>query len=143
MDPAHRKSQDDEYFLQGMIRENVDIDVTRTFLNDSGEGDESLNQGDDSGEVEAWDGGEADEREADKGEGDEGEADEGEGNEGEDDGSGRTLNLGNSGEVYIWFFVMPDCLYIYMHILTLFLILALWIEHFFCQNETRPNKKVG
>jgi hypothetical protein len=138
MDPADKKSQDDEYFLQGMIRENVDIDVTRTFLNDSGEGDESLNRGDDSGEVEAWDGGEAGEGEADKGEGDEGEADEG-----EDDGSGRTLNLGNSGEVYICFFVMPDCLYIYMHILTLFLILALRIEHFFRQNKTRPNQKVG
>jgi hypothetical protein len=43
MHPADKKSQDDEYFLQGMIRENVDIDVTKTFLNDSGEGDESLN----------------------------------------------------------------------------------------------------
>lgn len=128
MDPAHKKSQDDEYFLQGMIRENVDIDVTRTFLNDSGEGDESLNRGDDSGEVEAWDGGEADEGEADEGEG---------------DSSSRTLNLGNSGEVYICFFVMPDCLYIYMHILTLFLILALRIEHLFRQNKTRPNQKVG
>jgi hypothetical protein len=83
MDPAHGKSQDNEYFLQGMIRENEDIDVTRTFLNDSGEGDESLNRGDGSGEVEAWDGGEA--------------------GEGEADGSGRTLNLGNSGEVYICF----------------------------------------
>jgi hypothetical protein len=30
-----------------------------------------------------------------------------------------------------------------MHILTLFLLLALRIEHFFCKNETRPNKKVG
>jgi hypothetical protein len=118
-----------------MIRENEDIDVTRTFLNDSGEGDESLNRGDGSGQVEAeaWDGGEAGEGEADKG-----EADEGEG-----DGSGRTLNLGNSGEVYICIFVMSDCLYIYMHILTLFLLLALRIEHFFRKNETRPNKKVG
>jgi hypothetical protein len=93
MDPAHGKTQDDEYFLQGMICENEDIDVTRTFLNDSGEGDESLNRGDGYGEVEAWDKGEAGEGEADKG-----EADEGEG-----DGSGRTLNLGNSGEVYICF----------------------------------------
>jgi hypothetical protein len=123
MDPAHGKTQDDEYFLQGMICENEDIDVTRTFLNDSGEGDESLNRGDGSGEVEARDGGEAD--------------------EGEGDGSSRTLNLGNSGEVYICIFVMPDCLYIYMHILTLFLLLALRIEHFFCQNKMRPNKKVG
>jgi hypothetical protein len=89
MDPAHGKTQDDEYFLQGMICENEDIDVTRSFLNDSGEGDESLNRGDGSSEVEAWNRGEAGEGEADKG-----EADEGEG-----DGLGRTLNLGNSGEV--------------------------------------------
>jgi hypothetical protein len=82
MDPAHGTAQDDENFLQGMIRENedIDIDVTRTFRNDSGEGDESLNRGDGSDEVEAeaWDGGEADEEEADEGEGDD---------------SGRTLNL--------------------------------------------------
>jgi hypothetical protein len=103
MDPAHGKTQDDEYFLQEMICKNEDIDVTRSFLNDSGEGHESLNRGDGFGEVEAWDGEEASEGEADKG-----EADEGEG-----DGSGRTLNLGNSGEVYICFFVMPDYLYIY------------------------------
>jgi hypothetical protein len=133
MDPAHGTTQDDEYFLQGMIWENEDIDVTRTFLNDSGEEDESLNRGDSSGEVEAWD----------RGETGEGEADKGEANEGEGDGSGRTLNLRNSGEVYICIFVMPDCLHIYMHILTLFLILALRIEHFFRKNEMRPNKKVG
>jgi hypothetical protein len=55
MDPAHGTTQDDENILQGMIRENEDIniDVTRTFLNDSGEGDQSLNRGDGSGEVEA------------------------------------------------------------------------------------------
>jgi hypothetical protein len=85
MDPAHGTTQDDEYFLQGMIQENEDIDVTRTFLNDSGEGDESLNRGDGSGEVEAkaWDGGQAGEGEADKGEADEGEGDD----------FGQTLNL--------------------------------------------------
>jgi hypothetical protein len=111
MDPAYGKTQDDEYFLQGMVRENEDIDVTRTFLNDPGEGDESLNRGDGFGEVEAkaWDGGEASEGEADKG-----EADEGEG-----DGSGRTINLRNSDEVYICIFVMPDCLYIHAYINTL------------------------
>jgi hypothetical protein len=105
MDPAHGTTQDDEYFLQGMIRENEDIDVTRTFLNDFGEGDESLNRGDGSGEVEAeaWDGGEAGEVEADKG-----EADEGEGN-----GSDGTLNLRNSGEVYICIFVMLVSIYIH------------------------------
>jgi hypothetical protein len=72
MDPAHGTTQDDEYFLQGMICENEDINVTRTFLNDSGEGDESLNREDGSGEVEAeaWDGGEAGEGEANKGKAD-------------------------------------------------------------------------
>jgi hypothetical protein len=77
MDLAHGTTQDDEYFLQGMIHENEDIDVIRTFLNDSGEGDESLNRGDGFGvvEAEAWDGGEAIEGEADKGEADEGEGD--------------------------------------------------------------------
>jgi hypothetical protein len=111
MDPAHGTSQDDEYFLQGMIRENEDIDVTKIFLNDSDEGDESLNRGDGSGEVEAeaWDGGEAGEGEADKG-----EADEGEGN-----GSGGTLNLENSGEVYICIFVMLLSIYIHAYINTL------------------------
>ena len=81
MDPAHGIDQDQENILHGMIRENEGINVTRTFLNDSGEGDESLNRGDSSGEVEteAWDGGEAD--------------------EGESDGSSGTLNLANSGEV--------------------------------------------
>jgi hypothetical protein len=64
-----------------MICENEDIDVTRTFLNDSGEGDESLNRGDGSSELEAWDGGEAGE----------GEDDKGEANEGDGDGSGQTL----------------------------------------------------
>jgi hypothetical protein len=72
------------------------------FLNESGEGNESLNRGDSSGEVEAeaWDGGEADEGEADKGEG---------------DGSGGTLNLTNSGEVYICIIVIKILLYIYIH----------------------------
>jgi hypothetical protein len=111
MDPAHGTTQDDEYFLQGMIHENEDIDVTRTFLNDSGEGDESLNRGDGSSEVEAeaWDRGEAVEGEADKGEADEGEGDD----------SGRTLNLRNSGEVYICIFVMLLSIYIHAYINTL------------------------
>jgi hypothetical protein len=111
MDPAHGTTQDDEYFLQGMIRKNEDIDVTRMFMNDFGEGDESLNRGDGSGEVEAeaWDGGEAGE----------GEADEGEANKGEGDGSGGTLNLGNSGEVYICIFVMLLSIYIHAYINTL------------------------
>jgi hypothetical protein len=108
MDPAHGTTQDDEYFLQRMIHENEDINVTRTFLNDFGEGDESLNRGDSSSEVEAeaWDRGEAGEGEVDKG-----EADEGEG-----DGSGGTLNLENSGEVYICIFVMLLSIYIHAYI---------------------------
>jgi hypothetical protein len=57
----------------------------------------------------AWDGGEAGEGEVDKG-----EADEGEG-----DGSGGTLNLGNSGEVYICIFVMLLSIYIHAYINTL------------------------
>jgi hypothetical protein len=111
MDPAHGTTQDDEYFLQGMIRENEDIDVIWTFLNDSDEGDESLNRGDGSGEVEAeaWDRGEAVEGEANKG-----EADEGEG-----DGSGRTLNLENSSEVYVCIFVIQLSIYIHAYINTL------------------------
>jgi hypothetical protein len=104
MDPAHDTAQDEENILQGMIRENEDIniDVTRMFLNESCEGNESLNQGDDTGEVEAkaWDEGEADEGEADKGEG---------------DGSGGTLNLTNSGEVYICIIVIKMLLSIYIH----------------------------
>jgi hypothetical protein len=106
MDLAHGTTQDDEYFLQGMIHKNKDIDVTRTFLNDSSEGDESLNRGDGSGEVEAeaWDGGEAGEREADEGEG---------------NSSGGTLNLGYSSEVYICIFAMLLSIYIHAYINTL------------------------
>ena len=92
MDPTHQ-----ENILQGMICENedIDIDVTSEFLNDSGQGDESLNQGDDSGEVEAeaWDRGQAD--------------------EGECDGSDGTLNLANTGEVYICIFIIKMLVSIY------------------------------
>ena len=93
MDPEHGvPPQDQENFLLGMINENQygpnndpdNDDVTKTFLNESGEGDESLNRGDGFGEVDGE-------------EGDEGEADEGEG-----DGSGGTLNLAKSGEVYTY-----------------------------------------
>ena len=62
-------------------------DVTSQFLNNSGDGDESLNRRDDSGEVEAdgW-----------------GEGEAGGFDEGEADGSGGTLNITNSGEVHIY-----------------------------------------
>jgi hypothetical protein len=49
----------------------------------------------------------------------EGEADKGEADEGEGDGSSRTLNLGNSGEVYICIFVMLLSIYIHTYINTL------------------------
>jgi hypothetical protein len=49
----------------------------------------------------------------------EGEADKGEGDEGEGDGSGGTLNLRNSGEVYICIFVMLLSIYIHAYINTL------------------------
>ena len=90
MEP-HGRDEHQENILEGFIRGD---DVTKTYLNDSGEGDESLNRGDGSGEVqgEAWGGREADE----------GEADEGEGDKGEGDGSGGTLNLAKSGEVYTY-----------------------------------------
>ena len=62
-------------------------DVTEQFLNNSGEGDESLNRGVGSGEVEAdgW------------GEGELGDCDEGEAG-----GSGETLKIANSDEVLIY-----------------------------------------
>jgi len=112
MDPSHGVDSQhgvdpQERELFRMINENED--VTKTFLNESGQGDESLNVGDGSGEVdtEAWNGEEDDEGDADEGEADEGEA----------DGSGRTLNLGNSGEVYIYICItvieMQLSIYIY------------------------------
>ena len=62
-------------------------DVTELFLNNSGEGDESLNRGDGSGEVEAdgW-----------------GEGELGGSDEGESGGSGGTLKIANSDEVHIY-----------------------------------------
>ena len=96
MEPLDRDDKQED-ILQGMIRGE---DVTKTFLNDSGEGDESLNRGVGSGEVEA---------EAYEGEGDEGEADGGEG-----DGSAGTLNIANSGEVYIYYLIKIQLsMYIY------------------------------
>lgn len=83
MDPEHgvppQDPQEQENILQGMINENNPYDpnnddITRTFLNESGEGDESLNQGD-------------------------AHTYNGEGDEGEGDGSGGTLKL---GEVYTY-----------------------------------------
>jgi hypothetical protein len=91
MEP-HGRDENQEDIIAGMIRgEEAVGDVTTEFLNNSGEGDESLNRGDGSGEVEAdgW------------GEGELGGSDEGEADEGEADGSGGT-NIANSGEVHIY-----------------------------------------
>ena len=81
------RDEDQENILQDIIRGPEDIvDVTTEFLNNSGEGDESLNRRNGSGEVEAdgWGEGEAD--------------------EGEAEGSGGTLN---SGEVHIHILMKP------------------------------------
>ena len=56
MDPTHQDTmipEHQENILHGMICENedIDIDVTCEFLNDSSQGDESLKRGDGSGEV--------------------------------------------------------------------------------------------
>ena len=87
----HDRDEHQEDIIESMIRGE---DVTSQFLNNSGEGDESLNRRDDSGEVEpdGWGGGEAGEGEAD---------------EGEAEGSGGTLNVANSGEVHIHILMKP------------------------------------
>ena len=72
MDPIFRRDENEENLLHDMINENEGQDVTRRFLNDSGEGDESLHR------EEASDGRQA------------GSA------------SGGTFNLENTGEVDIY-----------------------------------------
>jgi hypothetical protein len=105
MEPEHNvPPQEQENFLHGMINENRsdpnNDDLMRMYLNESGEGDESLNREDGSGEIDQF---------AYNGE----EADEGEADEGEADGSGGTLNL---GEVYTYvLFVIEMQLSIYIH----------------------------
>jgi hypothetical protein len=89
------RDEDQENILQDIISGPEDIvDVTTEFLNNSGEGDESLNRRDGSDEVEpdGW-GGE--------------EVGEGEAEEGEAEGSGGTLNVANSGEVHIHILMKP------------------------------------
>jgi len=89
------RDEDQENILQDIIRGPEDIvDVTTEFLNNSGEGDESLNRRDGSGEVEPDGRGE-------------GEVSEGEADEGEAEGSGGTLNVANSGEVHIHILMKP------------------------------------
>ena len=96
MEP-HDRNKNQENILQDMIRG----DVTKEFLNDSGEGDESLNRGDGS---DAWG-----ERELDGsgawGERELGGSDEGEADKGEAGGSGATLEIVNSDEVHIYILI--------------------------------------
>ena len=90
-----KRDEDQENILQDIICGPEDIvDVTTEFLNNSGEGDESLNRRDGSSEVEP------------DGQG-EGEVSEGEADEGEAEGSGGTLNVANSGEVHIHILMKP------------------------------------
>ena len=84
------RDENQENILEDIIRGPEDVgDVTSQFLNTSGEGDESLNRRDGSGEVEpdGWG--------------------EGEIGEGEAEGSGGTLNVANSGEVHIHILMKP------------------------------------
>ena len=81
MDP-HVRDEVEETILQDMIRDGGD-DVTSLFMNPSGEGDER-NRRDGSGD----EGAEQDRRDGS--------------GEGEGDDSDRTLNITNSGEVYIY-----------------------------------------
>ena len=74
------RDESEENILEDMIR-GPEEDVTSHFLNDSGQGDESLSQRDGSGEAEAWG---------------EGQAEEG--------GSGGTLNNTTSGEVLTYIY---------------------------------------
>ena len=85
----HHRDESEENILEDMIR-GPEEDVTSHFLNNSGQGDESLNQRDGSGEAEAW------------GEGETGGFDEGQ--EAEEGGSGGTLNNTTSGEVLTYIY---------------------------------------
>ena len=80
MDPIHGRDEYHEDVMHGVIRGDDilvgDIDVTNQFLNESGEGDESLNTGGrSSGEVDAHASGEGGLSSSNEEEADEGEAD--------------------------------------------------------------------
>ena len=89
MEP-HGRDENQENILEDMIRGG---DFSKQFLNDSGEGDESLNRGDGS---DAWG-----EREL-SGSDAWGERELGCSVEGEAGGSGQTLEIVNSEEVHIY-----------------------------------------
>ena len=86
MEP-HGRDENEENIFEYIIRGEDDASH---FLNDSGEGDESLNRGD--GVSNAWE-------EAELGVSDEGEADKAEAG-----GSGVTLVITNSDEVHIYLY---------------------------------------
>ena len=78
MDPTHGRDEYNEDMMQGFIRGDGFVgDVTNEYLNQSGEGDESLNTGGrSSGEVDAGASGDGGMDSSDEGEADEGEAGE-------------------------------------------------------------------
>ena len=76
MDPT-RRDEYNEDMMQDMIRGDDDIDVTNQYLNQSGEGDESLNTGGRSfDEVDGGASGDGGTDSSDEGEDNEGEAGE-------------------------------------------------------------------
>ena len=93
MDPTQR-DKDAENLIAGFIRGPGGAPDVTEFLNNSGEGDPELARRDGSGEGEAYDIVEGD---------DDGEADGS--HEREADGSGRTLDITNSGEVHIYMLI--------------------------------------
>ena len=76
MDPTNGRDEYNEDMMQGFIRGDEFVgDVTNEYLNQSGEGDESLNTGGrSSGEVDAGASGDGGMDSSDEGEADEGEA---------------------------------------------------------------------
>jgi len=78
MDPTHGRDEYEEDMMHGFIRGDEFVgDVTNQYLNQSGEGDESLNTGGrSSGEVDAGASGDVGMDSSHEGEDDEGEAGE-------------------------------------------------------------------
>lgn len=109
------RDEDAENIIANFIRgPGGEPDVTQ-WMNNSGEGDPELARRDGSGEGEAYNIGESN---------DEGEVDGSD--KGEGTGSGRTLEITNSGEVHIYMLI-NEAFVVYIHVLTLFLILAIRI----------------
>ena len=107
------RDEDAEKMIEDFIR-RPETYVSQ-WMNNSGQGDPELSRKDGSGEGEADNIGEGD---------DGGESDDS--YEGEADGSGRNLEIRNSGEVHIYM-LSNEASVVYIHVLTLFLILAIRI----------------